>query len=100
MLRWQSRDTNRNIKWSVFLSDEGRIIETLDYTIRISSTLTIFLIKIFPFCNTQISLFNSSFKTIDLSENKEHRYLKGTSTVSMLFEHRHVALQKNESLVF
>ena len=84
----------------MFLFDEGPMLETLDYTISISSTPAVFLIKIFPFCNTQISLFNSSFKTIDLRENKEHRYLKGTSTVSMLFEHRHVALQKNESLVF
>ena len=72
VLRRQSRDRNRNIKWSVyiigsshliglfsftwisllykftrffvyfrFLSDEGPMLETLDYTIRIGSTPTI-----------------------------------------------------------
>ena len=41
MLRRQSRDTNRNIKrlaFLTFLSDEGPMLETLDYTIRIVST--------------------------------------------------------------
>ena len=37
VLRRQSRDTNRNL---TFLSDEGPMLETLDYTIRIGSTPT------------------------------------------------------------
>ena len=37
VLRKQSRDTNRNL---TFLSDEGPMLETLDYTIRIGSTPT------------------------------------------------------------
>ena len=51
VLRRQTRDTNRNIKRSVyiakytdissFLSDEGPMFETLHYSIRIGSTPTV-----------------------------------------------------------
>ena len=39
----------------------------------VQNVYKVFLMKIFPFYNTQISLFQ--FETIDLSENKEQPYL-------------------------
>ena len=84
MLRRQSRDTSRNIKGRCtantdsltfralalcrFLSDEGPMLETLDYTIRIGSTPTFLYFEVHKKCISK--LINNSQ---DKNKGNQHR---------------------------